>query len=321
MKKTTATQSISDEEQSRNRVVDGYILGIRGEEYLWMVKECYHPPKYYIALPRYGPRGEKFKIIRGSWEIAESHGYIIYDYCLGRLVPAVPRIVVEKILSPYEWKPYIGDQIDNTAVKLRETIAHYANIPVEEIGITGSLLARKYIPGLVPEDIDIVVSGIEESIKVYKALQKMRSEGVTKPIPYNIRPPDSEVLDRKSRIRLMRKRVLEGIFEGYHYSIRLIPCKHATNCTSKIRVLSQWSGVIEIVEQLSPYISPYTYSIKVIATAEHNPKPQLLVSTRLRFSEIPVGTRLYIEGDLEYNESLGVLQLCPDHPESKVKLL
>ena len=321
MKRTTATQSIRDEEQSRDRIVDGYIVSVRGDDYLWMIKDCYHPPKYYIAVPRYGPRGEKLKILRDSWEIAEARGYIIYDYCLGKLVPAIPRILVDQVLSPYEWKPAVGDQIDNVAMKFREIISHYANVSLEEIGITGSLLARKLVPGLMPEDIDIVVSGISEAVKVYKALQKMRAEGVTRPIPYTIRPPDAEVLDRKSRIRLMRKRLLEGIFEGYHYSIRLIPCKTTTNCIHKIRLLSRWNGVIEIVEQLSPYISPYTYSIRVVATSERNPRPQLLVSTRIRFSEIPVGTRLYVEGDLEYNEGLGVLQLCPDHPGSKVKLL
>lgn len=321
MKKTTATQSIRYEEQSRGGIVDGYIVSVKGEDYLWMIKDCYHPSKYYIALPRYGPRGEKFKILSDAWRIAEAKGYIVYDYCLGRLVPAIPRIIVDRVLSPYEWKPVVGDQIDSIAYKFRETISHYANMPLEDIGVTGSLLARTLIPGISPEDIDIVVSGIDEAVRVYNALQKMRAEGVTKPIPYSIRPPDAEVLDRTSRIRLMRKRILEGLFNGYHYSIRLIPCRAPTGCTYKIRVISRWSGVVEIVEQLSPFISPYTYSIRVIATSRHNPKPQLLISTRIRFSEIPVGTRLYVEGDLEYNESLGVLQLCPDHPGSKVKLL
>ena len=297
-------------------IVDGVLVKVR--DYLWIVKGCYHPRNHVIALPRYGLDNTKIKEFDESYRIAREYGFILFDENLDMSIPAIPLNLVEYCLNPFNNDPRHLGVLGEKAWRLKQLIAEYGGIDLEYIGVTGSLLAKKVLPGLEVGDIDIIVRGREESIKAYRALRKLRANGILSSINSPVYR-ELEIQDPKTRLELMRKRVLEGLFDKTPYSIRLIPCLKQTEKTSRIKRLGWWTGTIEIVEPIQSYIMPYQYKIKVIGE-NSSQKPRVLISYRMRFSELPRGLILWVKGILEYHVDEGVLKLCPDHPGSKTRI-
>ncbi len=285
---------------------------------MWMVKGCYHREGYVIALPRYKLDGYKIKELAKSFEIARSQGFLVFDENLDSLVPAIPVGEVEYCLDPFNTSTLGLGGIGETAWKLKLLLSRKAGVSLDSIGITGSLLAKTVVPGIRVGDIDIVVRGFEESRRVYEALRRLRDEGVLSSVNSPVYR-ELEVQNPKTRLELMKNRLLEGLYEDTPYSIRLIPCRRQQNTTSRIKRLGWWEGVIEVIEQTQPYIMPYQYRIHVVKTNTRY-KPTGLISYRMRFSELPLGLRLYVRGILEYHEGEGELKICPDQPGSIARI-
>ncbi len=297
--------------------VDGVIVRVR--DYLWVVKGCFHGKNRVIALPRYGLDGVKVKEFARSLEIARKYEFMVYDEYLDLMVPAIPVEEIEYCLNPFNVDTTGLDGIGEKAWRLKLIIAERAGIGLESIGITGSLLAKKIIPRLESADIDIVVRGVEESKRVYSALRELRGEGVLSSINSPVHR-ELEVQDPKTRYTLMKNRLLEGLYENTPYSIRLIPCRRPHFPKNKIRRLGWWEGIIEIIEPIQPYIMPYQYRVRAIKT-NSSYKPTSLISYRMRFSELPIGLRLYVKGVLEHHGGGGELKICPDQPGSMARIL
>lgn len=296
--------------------IDGVI--VKARDHLWMVKGCFHGKNHVIALPRYGLNGDKIKELAKSLEIARGYGFIAYNEHLDLAVPAIPVDRIEQCLNPFNTDTRGLGRIGERAWELKLIIMRRAHVSSESIGITGSLLARTLIPGLEVVDIDIVVRGVEESRRVYRALGRLREEGVISPINSPVYR-ELEVQDPRTRYMLMKNRLLEGFYGNTPYSIRLIPCRRQQAFKSKIKRLGWWEGIIEIIEQTQPYIMPYQYRIHVVKTNSLH-RPISLISYRMRFSELPIGLRLYLKGALEYHEDEGELKICPDHSGSMARI-
>ncbi len=293
--------------------VDGVI--VKAKEYLWIVKGCHHEENRIIALPRYRLDGVKIKELAKSLEIARRYGFLVFNENLDALVPALPLDEIEYCLNPFNTSTLNLDDIGGTAWELKILLAREAGISLDSIGVTGSLLAKTVIPSIEAGDIDIVVRGTRESEKAYRALRRLREKGILSSVNSPVYR-ELEVQDEKTRHTLMKKRLLEGLYKNTPYSIRLIPCRKQQAITGRIKRLGWWEGVLEIIEHIQPYIMPYHYKIRVIRT--NNPyKPTSLISYRMRFSELPLGLRLYVRGILEYHVGEGELKICPDHPGSK----
>ena len=283
-----------------------------------MVKGCYHREDYVIALPRYRLNGAKIKELTKSFEIARRRGFLVFDEYLDSPVPAIPVKEIEYCLNPFNTSTLGLGDIGEAAWELKLLLSRKASVSLDSLGVTGSLLAKTVIPRLEAVDIDIVVRGIEESKRVYEVLRKLRDERLLSPVNSPVYR-ELEVQDLKTRHTLMKKRILEGLYKNIPYSIRLIPCRRQQAITSRIKRLEWWEGVIEIVEQIQPYIMPYQYRIHVVKT--NSPyKPTSLISYRMRFSELPLGLRLYVRGILEYHTSEGELKICPDQPGSMTRI-
>ncbi len=299
--------------------IEGYIVEAFGT--LWMVKGCYQPPQYVIALPRYGYGGTRIRSLALSLGIAAELGCIAMDSCLKRAVPIVPRTAILRVLNPLEAAS--KSVLDGRAREFVELVASESGLDINDIGITGSYLAKTVVRNIVPRDLDIIVYGEEACVKLYRALYKLRREGITEPVNTKQFKPGSMSVD--SWIRLARTRVLEGVFKGLGYSARAVRCMEEEPCTMRMWVVERVKLTIEIVEHVSPFIMPYRYRARVLEVAK-DPKDVLregmvieVTSQRMRFSEIPLGTKLCAETTLLFVDNELVLDL--DRPGTHVEVL
>ena len=299
--------------------IEGYIVEALGM--LWMVKGCYQPPQYVIALPRYGYGGSRIHSLLSSLSIAAELGCIAVDSCLKRAVPVIPRAAILRVLNPLD--AVSRSALDARAREFIEIIACESGLDTSDIGITGSYLAKTVVRSIVPRDLDIIVYGEEAGARLYRALSKLRREGITEPASAKQFKPGS--MNVESWLRLARRRVLEGVYKDLEYSVRAVRCVEEEPCTSWIEVIGRTKLLIEITEHVSPFIMPYRYRARVLRI-EKDPKGILregmtidITSQRMRFSEIPLGTKLRVETTLLFVDGEPVLDF--DRPGTRVEVL
>ncbi|HIP56738.1 MAG TPA: hypothetical protein EYH02_01500 [Ignisphaera aggregans] len=299
--------------------IEGFIVEAPGM--LWIVKGCYQPQHYVIALPRYSYVGSKIPYLDISLAIAADMGCITYDECLKRGVPAVARSYVSRVLDPRD--RFVKRVLSDRAREFLELVSIEAGVDVDAIGVTGSFLAKTVISAIEPRDLDLIVYGRGVSDRLYHALRRLRLSGVTKPVSARYFKPGSISLD--SWLRLSESRVFEGMYRDLHYSIRAVGCVDEEPCRSDIEVVERVELVVQVVEALSPYTMPYTYRVRVVDVL-HDPREVVhkgmdlyMRSSRMRFSEIPTGLRLHVWTVLTLEDGRKVLDL--DRPRTRVELV
>ncbi|RLG80521.1 MAG: hypothetical protein DRO13_03545 [Thermoprotei archaeon] len=287
-------------------LIEGYVVLYKW--YLWMVKGCEHPEDGVIAYPRYSVRtGSRIKDLRRAMEYAEKLGVIRYYECLKESLPILPLNSIELVLDPFNRTQW--PRLPNSTVKFLENLGIAEH---EDVGLTGSYLASTVITGIKPRDIDIIIRNRDLGETLYEKLKLLRASGVAKPVGV---VDEFYGTDPGSRLKLLRHRVLEGVFNGIIYSIRILSCKERAKprCIKKAKLVTDQ---LTIVEHISPYVMPYTY----IAEGEELGTVNVR-SLRMRYSEIPLHTRLSIANcRLEYYMD-GGYSLSLDNRECRVRVL
>lgn len=287
-----------------NQVVEGFIL-LHGDV-LWMVKGCEHPSDGFIAYPRYFRDGSKVKDPNNGLTIARRLGLAKYIDDLKMEVPVIPRYSIDGILNPFNrslWPPLSG--------VISEFLNEIGALDSGDVGLTGSYLVSSVIP-VRPRDLDIIIRDVREGLRIYDALRELREDGITKPY---VESEDFGGTDPITRNELLRHRVLEGVYrDKLVYSIRVLSCKQNTELRP-ISYVDYYTGNIRITRALSPIAMPYTYE------ALSNGGSVLIRSQRMRFSEIPVGTVLFLSNCRVEHYVSGETYLSLDNPECKVSIV
>jgi len=262
----------------RLRVSEGFIVLFKG--YLWMVKGCRHPEGSIVAYPRYKlGSGVKLKSLSESIRVAERLGYLKLDSCLKTWLPMISEDEIDQMLDPYS-----SEASGKLFGSFRELFNLLRDAAPGHIGVTGSFLASNLIPQLRPRDLDVVVDGVEAGYSVYRVLKELRMVGLTSPAPLDM-VGEHEGSDARTREVLLSVRVLEGVYRGEApYSVRILGCDVVEDvCVERVE---DFSGKLRVVEGVRPISMPYIYR-----TAEGI----LMVSYRMRFSEIPEGAVLHVD--------------------------
>jgi hypothetical protein len=259
-------------------MIEGYLIKFRN--YLWVVKGCEHFDDYVIAYPRYDIiNHSKIKSLSRALDIARRFGVLRYNECLKLEVPLLRRDEVEEVFDPFnrEFWPKLPQEVDLILGGLKPG-------ELSEVGLTGSYLVSVLLDGIKPRDVDLIVRGRVVGSKVYRRLKELREGGVSRPLEV---VDEFEGCDPKTRATLLRNRVLEGVIGTTVYSIRIVSCRESVRPTC-VEGYEFFSGELVIVEDISSYIMPYTY------VAECDFGRVLVRSLRMRYSEIPVGTKLLV---------------------------
>ena len=300
------------------------------------VKGFVHPPNKVIAFPRFIPSaqgtrqgkdalygkvyslGDRFKYLQ------ENHpDLIIFDPVFGETMCEVPMEQIAKHYQPTEKLTELRQTknlsiLENKALQLATILKEKASIPWSAIGISGSIMA-----GLTTEksDIDPLVYGVENSLKVYAALQELRKEADTGFKAYS-RMELQTLFDFRSKDTQMSfedftlvesRKAFQGMFRGTDYFIRFVKDWREVNeqygdvCFSNSGYSKIRANIADATDSL---FTPCTYKLRDVAVVE-GPKfapIEEIVSFRGRFCEqIPTNLK-----ELPIVEAQGKVELVTD---------
>ncbi|MEM1983275.1 MAG: hypothetical protein QXZ10_02860 [Sulfolobales archaeon] len=282
------------------RPIEGFMFRHQDHS-LWVIKGCYHPEGGLIAIPRFLYGGLKYKKLSdvNALILRYYRHYVKSLYELGREVPLVPFRDIAVIINPLDvveaLKKSSNKEIIKSALELLSIIAEGCGCIA---GFSGSLAGGYFTNH---SDIDLVI--YSNTLKCYELLSRLRYEGVLRPLSYE--QAYSELLEIHDGIdlrfvNLMRKRVLQGVFKGFKYTVRLVRCEGPIILKDYMK-LSNVMLLVIISDITCSYTTPAYYVSKVVSSNTYYVKvgsEVILMTHRIRFTELSPGSLLLIHAPI-----------------------
>lgn len=263
---------------------------------LWIIKGCYQPNSGLIAVPRLYSRNKLKKLVDAYTFILRYYKhYIRFVYEVGREVPVVPSSDVLRIIDPLDvvsrLKGLTHERIVRVALELLETITDGCGCVA---GFSGSLAGCYFTES---SDIDIVV--YSRISACYDLLRRLRGEGLLTPLNYGeaygeflevCEGEDTKLTD------LILRRILQGSFRGFKYTIRLVDCGHSL-LMKDYTVLPEVTLLVKIVDATRSHTTPATYLCNVVNSNTsyiRSGDDVTLLTHRIRFTEMYEGLMLKV---------------------------
>jgi len=297
---------------------DGLVLAVKG---------FLHPPGFVVAFPKYFEgEGERVKAgkayvkvgsLQEAYNLLERRypEYLRVDPIFGEEVPEIPWGSIVSYYSPRVFleelrvRGRLGclDRVENECLEMASTLSEASGVPLENFGVSGSTMLGLHKPD---SDIDLIVYGFREGLKVYEALGRLLRESESPIKPYQgeglrrlweARLRDTE-LPFEVFERLEAGRRLEGYFKGREYFIRLLNPPREAYGEERFRRLG-WVEVEATIDVGSqPYFTPCLYKLKNVKLlrGEAPQPPAEAYSLRGRFCEAAgEGEKVIVSGKLE----------------------
>ncbi|HIE22627.1 MAG TPA: hypothetical protein EYP68_00155 [Candidatus Korarchaeota archaeon] len=215
--------------------LDGVIFNVKG--YL-------HPNNYVVAFVRYvpDPRGDRRRDSRKYLKLNSLEekirflkqrypDYLVFDKIFDEMVCEVPHKEILKEYDPKRKAKEILSSKDEDPLKSKmrrfiEVISSHSNVSTNSFGVSGSLLLDLHTKD---SDIDPLVYGSENCYRVYETLKELskNSEKIRTlnkmeiKALYRAKLLDT-FIDLELFTKMMKERVMEGIFEDTLFSIRFL---------------------------------------------------------------------------------------------------
>ena len=277
------------------------------------VKGLVHPAGKIVAFPRFipspqGTRQGKEGIYGKVYSLSDRFKYlqenhpdlIVFDPVFGETLCEVPIAEIAEHYQPAEKLASLRlskhlTTLESKAVRLAETLKAETNIPWNNVGISGSIMA-----GLTTEksDIDPLVYGVEKCRKTYAALRKLLKDKDSGFKPYT-RAELKELFDFRSKdtqmsfedfVLVESRKAFQGKFMGTDYFIRFVKDWNET-FEQYGEACFKNSGYAKITAKIADstdsLFTPCTYKLENVRVVE-GPKLQPIieiVSFRGRFCE------------------------------------
>ena len=266
--------------------VEGWL--VRSSTFIGFIKGCFHPLPRLRFIPRLvsgvktWDAGRAVKLLENT-----NPGLVDEDPCTGHRVALVdPGREGVELVSPLAAAAALeGCRLPICRAAL-ELLTALRDGGVGLVGVTGGLA---YDPRKA-SDIDVVVYGQEHVDTAYQVLAELRREGVTGEAPP--RGHGWTALDRELALAA-RGRLLLGLYKGYEYNVRLVPCTRPAACTrvhglGMVRLKGRICGGVN-------YTTPAFYRLCSAADSV----VAVVVTYRLRYMELPDGLPVEVYGRLE----------------------
>lgn len=289
------------------------------------VKGYVHPPGRVVAFLRYLPSGAGERALAGEryakvydlgerWKILEERypTYIFYDWVFHARLQGVPNDSIKALYEPKRKLEEIlargGGGIEAEAAEMARAIAERSGCSTGDLGVTGSILAGLQLES---SDIDLVVYGLKQALKVREALSSLLEEGK------EFKPCDEEALYRIYKARGMDKalsfevfrenergKALQGKFRGRDYFVRCVKDWGEVDEVYGDKIYyPEGRARIEatVVDARESVLTPCRYAVSRVKTSLGRATAVTEVSSfRGRFCEqASEGDRIEAEGKLE----------------------
>ncbi len=301
------------------------------------MKGVVHPHDRVIAYLRYIPaalvekntskkrRRNYFKVYlleEREKELKKRFPWYLYpSKCMGGTIQAVPYEKILRIHDPTERFQKFAqsssselDPLSKCCLDLGRAIYSGAKIPLANMGVSGSVLVGLHT---THSDIDLVVYGSKEGRRVYEQMtqifaQTKRIEGLTFYREQELRElyrfrSLSTPISFKDFVRVESKKVLQGMYKGYNFYIRLV-CKPEDTGLNFGDQCFQDCGDIELKARIANdtgrFFTPCKYEIKdaiFLSRPIHKLNITEITSFRGRFCEAArIGDQVRVRGKLEH---------------------
>ncbi len=283
-----------------------YIETVEG--LLFAVKGLHHPKGRVIAYLRYIPdsKGERSRkkvnyrrvySIEETTEFLRKHHpeYLSYVESRDLTLQSVPLARIDRVYKPRErlidLMEYPRTNLEKTVARFTSILSSESNIPVGEIGVSGSILI-----GLVSplSDVDLIVYGREEGLKAYEALRRLR-DACDWISSYDMKTVEKVLKARwgDTGLDLVRfrgievRKILHGLVCGRDYFVRLVkkPDEVETEMESKPLCRARLRAVIS--DGSDSIFAPCTYQVEdcVLLDAPNCHEISEFMSYRGKFTE------------------------------------
>lgn len=267
--------------------VEGWL--VRTGDVVGFVKGCFHPLPRLVYTPRL-LHGRK------TWA-PRPQAVAAMTRCFDFPVPVADPEAAD-LVSPLEAaENLMRGGCSTRACRAGRLLVSLLEAAVGEVGVTGGLAYSPRSAG----DVDLVVYGWRAAKRAYEALRELRERGITE--PHLAGGHGWSRSDEALHSRLAARRLLFGRLNGVEYNVRLVPCTRPAPCT-RVRSLGRGRAAGVVCSAVG-YTTPAHYRVCGGQGAV------LVVTHRLRYMEIPVGSRVEVEGSLQ--EVCGMRVLTPDH--------
>ena len=304
---------------TKNLVEGHFVITVDG--LIFEIKGVVHPRNRVIAYLRYVPTTNKtsdsilgyrkvYALNEREKFLQENYpSYLWFSEPHGRFVQSVPNNRIKSMFNPVDCLKNLrvcSDKIsdlEQASVNLAEKLVETTGIGWSDIGITGSQLV-----GVAKEDsdIDLVVYGSDTCRRFYSNLSKnvVSIIGIER---YAESVLDDHVSfrwgaheDLKFILReIERAKVLQGLFEGYHFFVRLVKTPDDLDYAYgdfSYQMESQQLVSGKVVDDHESIFTPCEYLVE----CDGFPGLRKLVSYRGRFTEqISKGETFEAHGRLE----------------------
>jgi hypothetical protein len=312
---------------------------ITPEGFIFTVIGNLHPADRVIAYLKYVPdeRG-KWRLGRSRYRRALEHynvpsvmgsmrflrekapQYVFESTVDGISLPAVPRKRIVKHFRPevrlLELRSAQDrDELESKALRLIELISEKAGVPIDSLGLTGSILARMHDPSF--SDIDLVVYGFNNAIRIKGTLQSLKSsssgpirklEGTSRDkwIAERIK---STPLTRRDVMALFTRKWNIGLFEGTDFSVHAVHTEdeaHEHYGDERYTPLGIVEATAKIVAGSESLFMPAVYQVESVNLKGSDAVSTVdrIVSYEGLYADIAVeGERVSCRGKLERVES------------------
>ena len=278
------------------------------EELFFSVKGLSHPKGRVIAYLRYVPDskgerkrgGEKFRRVYSIDETTEflrKHHpeYLSYVESLGLTLQTVPLAKIEMLYKPRERlidvMAHPRTNLEKTVAKFSSVLSSEGNIPVGEMGVSGSILIGLESPG---SDIDLIVYGREEGVKAYEGLRRLRDacdwvssyDGRTVEKVLKARWGDTGLdLERFRGVEV--RKILHGLVYGRDYFVRLVKRPEEAETEMESKPLCRARLRATISDESGAIFTPCTYQVEdcILLDAPTRHEISELTSFRGKFTE------------------------------------
>ncbi len=298
------------------------------EGLIFDVKGLVHPPNRAIAFLRYypsvegkrerdGQRYDKVYHLAERFDFLKQHysQYLYDDPVFGRELQGIPHESIHKVYQPKAslvrlMEIETRDALQQDVVTFTEMIQEQARLPLEVLGISGSIQVDLHGP---TSDIDLIVYGRREARTLQLALRRAHmvpDEGIsayqldTYPAVYNLRWSGTDIPIEKMLL-VDGLKSMHGIFGGHHYFIRAVldwdeVKEQYGDC--KYRQLGHARARCRVTNDRDGLFTPCRYEIDEVTILKGTEAKDVreIVSFRGRFAEhVRQDEEVIVQGALE----------------------